>query len=57
MNVSHEEIDIHVTANTHKQPGFTPEERKSFKNFLNLGWVDTFRKLNPTLRQYTWWKI
>jgi exodeoxyribonuclease III len=24
MNVSAEEIDIHLTANTHKQPGFTP---------------------------------
>jgi exodeoxyribonuclease III len=57
FNVSHEEIDIHVTPYTHKQPGFTPEERISFKKFLNKGWIDTFRKLNPGVRKYTWWRI
>jgi exodeoxyribonuclease-3 len=50
LNVCHEELDIHMTQYAFKQPGFTPEERKSMRNFLNLGWVDTFRKLNPTLR-------
>jgi exodeoxyribonuclease-3 len=57
FNVSLEEIDIHVTPNTHKQPGFTAEERTSFKSFLNKGWIDTFRKLHPTQRAYTWWRI
>lgn len=22
-----------------------------------MGWVDTFRKLNPTVKKYTWWRI
>lgn len=57
MNVCHEEIDIHVTPNAHKTPGFTDVERKSFKHFLNKGWVDTFRRLNPNDRKYTWWRI
>jgi exonuclease III len=25
MNVCHQDIDMHVTANSHKQPGFTAE--------------------------------
>lgn len=57
MNVCHEEIDIHFTPYAYKHPGFTNEERKSFRNFLNLGWTDTFRKLHPELKQYTWWRI
>lgn len=57
LNVCHEELDIHVTPQAHKQPGFTYEERTSFKHFLDKGWVDTFRRLNPTKRVYTWWKI
>lgn len=55
LNVCHEELDIHLTPNSHKQPGYTAPERISFKNFLDKGWVDTFRKLNPGKREYTWW--
>lgn len=47
FNVCHDEIDIHFTPFSYKQPGFTPEERKSFNNFLKMGWIDTYRKLNP----------
>lgn len=57
MNVCHEEIDIHMSAMAHKHPGFTDMERQSFRNFLSLGWTDTFRKLNKEVRQYTWWRI
>ena len=24
---------------------------------MKKGWIDTFRKLNPDLRKYTWWRI
>lgn len=57
MNVAVEDLDIHVTPNIRKQPGSTDEERKSFKGFLNKGWVDTYRKMNPTSRVYTWWRV
>lgn len=56
MNVSHEEVDIYFTPYAHKQPGFTPAERASFRKFIETGWVDTFRKLNPEVRQFTWWR-
>ncbi len=57
MNVCHEDIDMHVTPNSHKQPGFTAEQRLSFRQFLSLGWIDTFRKIHPNQRKYTWWRI
>jgi len=30
-----------------KNAGFTPQERESFTKFLDKGYVDTFRHLNP----------
>jgi exodeoxyribonuclease III len=57
FNVSYEDIDIHLTPYTHKQPGFTPAERSSFKRLLGLGLADTFRRLHPQQREYTWWRI
>ena len=57
MNVCHQDIDVHVTMYTHKQPSCTSDERLSFSRFLNMGWIDTFRKLHPKERKYTWWRI
>lgn len=39
------------------QAGFTIEEREHMENFLNDGFVDTWRQLHPTERftGYTWW--
>ena len=34
LNVAHHEIDIYDPKNKDKVPGFTPEERKSFGDFL-----------------------
>lgn len=34
--------------------GCSPEERKAFKEKLDLGMVDVFRYLNPTKIDYTW---
>ena len=55
MNVGLNEIDVYFTEKSYKQPGFTYEERNSFRNFLSKGWVDTFRRLNPKKIQFTWW--
>jgi len=36
--------------------GFTPEERAWLDEFLQKGWVDTFRHLHPDeAGAYTWW--
>ena len=56
MNVAHAEIDLaNPKANIGKH-GFTNEERERFQDFLNAGFVDTFRAANPnTAEAYTWW--
>lgn len=40
-----------------KQQSYTPTERKSFQKLLNMGFTDTFRKLNPNVRKYSWWNV
>ncbi|CAI2370819.1 unnamed protein product [Moneuplotes crassus] len=57
LNVAHEEIDIHDPIGNKSNPGFSDEERKSFSNILEQGFVDTFRHLNPTEKKYTYWSV
>ena len=58
LNVAHQEIDIYDPKGKEKTPGYTPEERKSFDDFLNeASFVDTFRFLNPEKVLYTFWSI
>ena len=39
-----------------KSAGFTNEERQSFEtNFLQKGFVDTFRQKHPDVVGYTYW--
>lgn len=54
-NICHEPIDIHDPKGNAKNSGFLPEEREWMTRFLNTGYIDTFRSLNPDKQQYTWW--
>ncbi len=54
-NICHEPIDIHDPIRNATNSGFLPEEREWMTRFLNAGFIDTFRYLNPDKRQYTWW--
>ena len=55
-NVAHKEVDIHDPVRLSKESGFLPEEREWFDSFFELGFVDTFRHLNPDAKQrYSWW--
>jgi len=61
LNVAHEEIDL-ANPNTNKttksnpgNPGFTDQERERFGDFMQAGFVDTFRFLHPKKVQYSWW--
>ena len=56
LNVAHAEIDLaNPKANVGKH-GFTNEEREGFQNFLEAGFVDTFRAAYPDKPEaYTWW--
>jgi exodeoxyribonuclease-3 len=55
-NVAHAEIDVYDPKRLSKESGFLPEEREWFDSFLDLGFVDTFRKFHPQEAQrYSWW--
>lgn len=40
-----------------KSPAFTLAERHNFSILLQSGFVDTFRRLHPDQRAYTWWNM
>jgi exodeoxyribonuclease III len=55
LNVAHTADDLaNPKANAGKK-GFTDEERQGFSNFLDAGFVDTFRLFHEGNGFYTWW--
>jgi len=54
-NICHEEIDIHNPKGLSNVSGFLPVERKWIGNFINRGFIDTFRFFNSEPDNYTWW--
>ena len=56
MNVAHQEIDLANPKPNVGKHGFTNEERERFQDYLDAGFVDTFRAANPDVpEKYTWW--
>lgn len=56
LNVAHQEIDLKNPKSNSGHSGFTIEERESFSNLLNEGFIDTFRYFYPDKKDsYTWW--
>ena len=56
FNVAHQAIDLARPKENEGKHGYTTEEREGFTNFLNAGFIDTFRSLHPdTTDAYTWW--
>lgn len=53
-NICHEEIDIH-NPKMKGVSGFLPEEREWLGNFIDSGFIDSFRHLHPDRQEYTWW--
>ena len=55
-NICHKAIDIHDPVRLKTVSGFLPEEREWLSKFLEeSGFVDSFRKLNEDVVQYSWW--
>ncbi len=44
LNVAHTELDLANPGPNRGKKGFTDEEREGFQNFVDAGFVDTFRK-------------
>ena len=58
FNVAHQEIDIaRPKANYNKTAGYTQTEIDGLSNFLDAGFVDTFRHWHPVTVQYSWWSF
>ncbi|SFE16502.1 exodeoxyribonuclease III [Peptostreptococcus sp. D1] len=56
LNVAHKEIDLKNPKNNRKNAGFTDEEREKFTEFLESGFIDTYRHFYPDAEgEYSWW--
>ena len=54
-NICHEAIDIHDPIRNKNVSGFLPVEREWIGNFIESGFIDSFRHLNKEPDNYTWW--
>lgn len=53
-NICHEEIDIH-NPKMKGVSGFLPVERTWIGKFIDSGFIDSFRFINPDKQEYSWW--
>lgn len=55
-NICHKEIDIARPKTNRKKSGFLPMECAWLDNYVEQGFIDTFRFIYPNLAdKYTWW--
>lgn len=58
LNVAHQEIDLADPKRNRGEHGFTDEERERFQDYLDNGFVDTFRHFHPDVTEaYSWWNM
>jgi len=55
LNVAHTELDLANPKPNRGKKGFTDEERKGFQNFVDAGFLDTFRLFKQGNGHYSWW--
>jgi exodeoxyribonuclease-3 len=55
LNVAHTEDDLANPKPNRGKKGFTDEEREGFQNFVDAGFVDTFRMFTQGNGHYSWW--
>src|SRR4051812_13837864 len=55
LNVAHTELDLANPKPNRGKKGFTEQEREGFQNFLDAGFVDTFRLFTQGNGHYSWW--
>lgn len=55
LNVAHMEDDLARPKENVGKKGFTSEEREGIQNFIDAGFVDTFRLFTKGNGFYTWW--
>jgi exodeoxyribonuclease-3 len=55
LNVAHTPDDLARPKENAGKKGFTTQEREGFENFIDAGFVDTFRLFKQGNGYYTWW--
>ena len=55
LNVAHTPDDLANPKPNIGKKGFTDEEREGFQNYIDAGFVDTFRLFHQGNGYYTWW--
>lgn len=55
LNCAHKEIDLANPKANERNAGFTIEERTEFDNYIQNGFIDTFREFCDEGGHYTWW--
>ena len=55
LNVAHTPDDLARPKENEGLKGFTKEEREGFQNFVDKGFIDTFRLFKKGNGYYTWW--
>ena len=54
-NICHQPIDIHDPVSNKNSSGFLPEEREWLSQFIDSGFIDSFRHFNKAPHNYSWW--
>ena len=54
-NICHKPIDIHDPVRLKNTSGFLPKERDWLTQFIESGFIDTFRVFNTQPHKYSWW--
>jgi len=54
-NTAHKEIDLARPKDNRKTSGFLSEECKELDQWIEAGWIDTFRQFEPDPGHYSWW--
>ncbi len=55
LNVAHTELDLANPKPNRGRKGFTDEEREGFQNFIDAGFLDSFRLFEQGGGHYSWW--
>ncbi|MFC1744480.1 exodeoxyribonuclease III [Candidatus Riflebacteria bacterium] len=57
LNTAHQEMDLKHPRENENISGFLRIEREWISKILDMGYVDTFRKLYPQQIKYSWWSM
>lgn len=55
FNIAPEEIDVHDPKTWEGQVLFSDPERQAFRDMLQIGFHDVYRKLIPEEKNFSWW--